>query len=294
MNSTRPEMTRERIEQINRLIAENPDWNRTKLSQELCRLWSWIGENGQIKDISCRDVLRALDAAGKIRLPERLTHGRTKGGADKVDFMLHDMTPVSGMLSELTPLIIETVNAKYDLAEFKSYIEQYHYLGYDRSIGENIKYFVYDRNGRRLACIMFGSAAWSCQPRDDYVGWTKSSRPSSALRFMSNNSRYLILPWVRVPHLASHILALVCRRVSSDWTAKYGHPVYLLETFVERDRFKGTCYKAANWMRVGQTTGRGRNSRTSVGELPIKDIYIYPLHKRFREKLTAAENAPDA
>ena len=283
-------MTQERIEQINRLIAENPDWHRTKLSQELCRLWGWIGENGQIKDISCRDVLRALDAAGKIKLPQRQTHGHTKGGADNVALMLHDMTPVVGTLSELMPLVIESVSEKYELAEFKSYIDQHHYLGYDRSIGENIKYFVYDRNGRRLACLMFGSAAWSCQPRDNHIGWTKSKRPSAALRYMTNNSRYLIFPWVQVPHLASHVLSLVSRRISADWSAKYGHPVYLLETFVERDRFKGTSYKAANWICVGQTTGRGRNSSTKVGELPTKDIYLYPLHKRFREKLTAAEN----
>ena len=282
-------MTPERIEQINRLIAENPEWHRTKLSQELCRLWGWIGENGQIKDVSCRDVLRALDAVGKIELPKKLTHGHSKGGADKVVFMLHDMAPVEGLLPELMPLAIEVVNAKYDLAEFKSYIEQYHYLGYDRSIGENIKYFVYDRNGRRLACLMFGSAAWSCQPRDKYIGWTKRARPAAALRYMTNNSRFLIFPWVKAPHLASHVLSLISRRISSDWAAKYGHPVYVLETFVERGRFKGTCYKAANWICVGETTGRGRNSRTNVGELPVKDIYLYPLHKRFREKLAAPD-----
>jgi hypothetical protein len=281
----RPDTTPERIEQINRLIAENPGWHRTKLSQELCKLWGWIGENGQIKDVSCRDVLRALDAAGKIGLPERLRHGRTKGGADKVAFMLHDISPIEGPLSELMPLAIEVVKDKYDLAEFKSYIEQYHYLGYDRSIGENIKYFVLDRNGRRLACLMFGSAAWSCQPRDEYIGWIKKDRPAAALRYMTNNVRFLVFQWVKVPHLASHALSLICRRISSDWIAKYGHPVFVLETFVQCDRFKGTVYKAANWIHVGQTTGRGRNSKTHVGELPVKDIYLYPLLKRFREKL---------
>jgi hypothetical protein len=279
-------MTPERIRQINRLIVENPDWHRTKLSQELCVLWDWVGENGQIKDVSCRDVLRALDAAGKIKLPEKLTHGHSKGGADKVVLMLHDMSPVECPLSELMPLAVEAINEKYDLAEFKSYIEQYHYLGYDRSIGENMKYFVYDRSGHRLACLMFGSAAWSCQPRDEYIGWTKKDRPAASLRHMTNNSRFLIFPWVKVPHLASHVLSLISRRISSDWIAKYGHPVYILETFVQRDRFKGTSYKAANWIFVGQTTGRGRNSKTHAGELPVKDIYLYPLHKRFRKKLT--------
>jgi hypothetical protein len=131
---------------------------------------------------------------------------------------------------------------------------------------------------------MFGSAARKCSPRDSYIGWGRERRETS-LKYMTNNSRFLIFPWVQIPHLASHILSLVCRRISSDWVAKYGHPVHMLETFVECGRYRGTCYKAANWKYVGKTTGRGRNSRTPVGELPIKDIYVYPLHKQFREKL---------
>ena len=285
-------MTPERIEQINGLIAENPGWHRTKLSRELCRLWGWVGENGQVKDISCRDVLRTLDAAGKIKLPKRLRHGRSKGGADKVALMPHDTSPVERPLSELAPLAVEVVSDKPGLAEFKSYVEQYHYLGYDRNIGENMKYFVYDRYGRRLACLMFGSAAWSCRARDGFVGWRKNNRDASNLRYITNNSRLLIFPWVKAPNLASHILSLVSRRISSDWTAKYGHPVYMLETFVQRDKFKGTCYKAANWIYVGETTGRGRNGKTNVKALPVKDVYLYPLHRRFREKLAGSHIHP--
>ena len=290
MSSVRPAMTPERIAQINELIADNPGWHRTKLSQELCKAWDWRGENGLIKDISCRDVLRALDAAGKIKLPKRLPSGRSKGGADNVALMLHDMSHIEGPLSGLIPLVIDVVCEKYDLAEFKSYIEQYHYLGYDRSIGENIKYFVYDRQGRRLACLMFGSAAWSCEPRDSYIGWDRERR-KTALKYATNNSRFLIYPWVTVPHLASHILALICRRISFDWIAKYGHPLYMLETFVECGRFKGICYRAANWKFVGKTAGKGRNCKTRVGELPVKDIYVYPLHKYFLEKLNGPESA---
>jgi len=285
MGSERPAMTPERIEEIKRLITDNPGWHRSKLSQELCRIWGWIGENGQIKDVAIRDVLRDLDEAGKIELPKRVRNGRLRGGADVVALMLHDMTPVASHLTELMPLAIEVVTGKQELAEFKSYIEQHHYLGYDRNIGENIKYFVSDRNGRRLACLMFGSAAWKCGPRDAYIGWRRERR-KKALKYMTNNSRFLIFPWVRVPHLASHILSLICRRISSDWVAKYAHPVHMLETFVERGRFQGTCYKAANWKYVGKTTGRGRNSASSVGTLPIKDIYVYPLRKRACEKLS--------
>jgi len=134
---------------------------------------------------------------------------------------------------------------------------------------------------------MFGSAAWKCGPRDAYVGWTAAQR-EGALRYMTNNSRFLIFPWVRVPHLASHILSLVCRRISSDWMAKYGHPLHMLETFVDCGRFRGTCYKAANWKLVGKTTGRGRNSTTHTATLPVKDIYVYPLHTRALETLRGA------
>jgi hypothetical protein len=277
-------MTPERINQINKLIADNPDWHRTKLSQELCKIWDWRGENGQIKDLSCRDVLRALDASGKIVLPKKHGFGRSKRGADQVVLMLHDMTPIKESLSELTPLTVEIVTGKDNLMEFKSYVEQYHYLKYDRSIGENIKYFVYSRDGRPLACLMFGSAAWSCAPRDAYIGWNKETR-NVALKYMTNNSRFLIYPWVTVLYLASHVLSLICHRISSDWIAKYGHPVYVLETFVEHERFRGTSYQAANWIYVGKTAGMGRNCKTKIGELPIKDIYVYPLHKRFREKM---------
>ena len=290
MGSTRPAMTPERVEQINNLIRDNPGWHRTRLSKELCELWGWKGENGQPKDISCRDVLRALDAKGEIALPEQRFNTRAGGGADRVALMPHDMTPIVGRLQDLTPLSVEVVTEKRGLMEFKSYIEQHHYLGYGRNIGENIKYFVYDRQGRRLACLMFGSAAWSCEQRDAHIGWDRERR-KTALKYMTNNTRFLVFQWVRVRCLASHILSLVCRRISSDWVAKYGHPVYLLETFVELGRFRGTCYKAANWTRVGITAGMGRNSRTGeVGEIPLKDVYVYPLHKRFRDKLCGRES----
>ena len=280
-------MTPERIEQINKLIMDNPDWHRSRLSRELCEIWDWRGENGQIKDVSCRDVLRALDAAGKIRLPQRVRNGRIKGSKPHIMPMLHDTTPVGGPLSGLLPLSVEVVTDKYSLMEFKSYIDQYHYLGYDRNIGENIKYFAYDRHGRRLACLMFGSAAWSCDLRDTYIGWNRERR-KVALKYATNNVRFMIFPWVAVPHMASHILSLICRRISSDWVSKYGHPLFLLETFVEAGRFRGTCYKAANWEYVGKTSGKGRNCKTWVGELPVKDIYLYPLHRRFREKLSGS------
>ena len=279
-------MTIERIEQIRGMITNNPDWHRSMLSQKLCELWEWKGENGKYKDISCRDILRALDATGIISLPPPHINRTHKRSGDTVIKLRHDTTPLSGALPGLLPIKIEPVTSKSQRELFKSYIAQYHYLGYDRSIGENIKYAVYSNSDIPLASIMFGSSAWACMPRDEYIGWDNEQR-RTGLRFTTNNSRFLIYPWIRISHLASHILSRVCRRLPQDWKNKYGHAVYLVETFVERDRFRGICYQAANWQYVGHTTGRGRNSTSTRAVLPIKDVYVYPLDNGFRKKLIA-------
>lgn len=280
----RPEITDQKIEEIIRLLSENPGIGRTKLSIMLCEMWNWRGPNGQVKDMSCRDMLRALDKAGKITLPES---NRKPTGPSVVKHMPHDETPIAGNLKDLRPLHVELISSKADLAQFKSYIDQHHYLGFDRFIGERMAYMVYSCDGRALACLLFGSAAWSCRDRDQYMGWNKGQR-KDRLHRLTNNVRFLILPWVRVPHLASHILSLITRRVSEDWERKYEHPVYLLETFVER-RFKGTCYKAANWIHVGSTTGRGRDGGHNNAILPVKEIYLYPLLPTWQTKLLRDE-----
>ena len=271
----RPEITEEKIEVIRKLIEENPKMGRSKLSVLLCEMWNWRGPNKQTKDMSCRDMLRSLDRAGKIKLPEPKSSGKKAGVRRVIKHFTHDETPVTGSLKELRPLRVEVLSTKAELAQLKSYIDQYHYLGFDRYIGERMAYMVYSRDGVVLSCLLFGSAAWSCKDRDKYIGWGKEQR-SRRLSLLTGNTRFLILPWVRVPHLASHILSLITRRISTDWEEKYGHPVCLLETFVER-RFKGTCYKAANWIHVGSTTGRGRDGGHKNAILPIKDIYLYPL-----------------
>ena len=281
----RPEVTDELVKQINEVIAANPSWTRSKISQYLCELWDWRLPNGNTKDISCRDLLRDLDKAGKIKLPEAKKVGRTVGSQRPIQYMFHDTTPVDGSLSSLIPLRIESkVESGGLLNEFKFYIDEYHYLGFGRTVGENMKYMVYSKDGVLLACLLFGSASWSCHDRDVYIGWESTVRKRN-LPMMTNNTRFLILPWVNVSHLASHILSLIVRRVSSDWEIKYGHPIYCLETYVECDRFKGTCYKAANWIYVGQTIGRGRNDVDYSAQLPIKDIYLYPLHKKYQKIL---------
>jgi hypothetical protein len=290
MEHIKPEITEKRIAEIRTMIDANPSWHRSRLSKEICSLWNWRGPNGQLKDISCRDMLRDLDAKEKIKLPKALRKGG--GSRDRVEQLCHDTNPIKCPLGEVKPIRIDIVTGNERSAVFKSYISQYHYLGYDRSIGENIKYMVFSHDGTPLACVMFGSAAWSCRPRDEVVGWTSDARRRN-LPYMTGNSRFLIFPWVRIPHLASHILSLIVRRVSSDWTAKYGHPLYLLETFIEQDRFRGTCYKAANWAFVGSTTGRGRNSVRGGAAIPVKDIYIYPLVRDFREKLCGENDGHD-
>ena len=283
---TRPQITEELLSQIHHTINENPDWGRKRISIHLCELWGWRVPGGAVKDISCRDMLRALDKAGRIALPApKNTNGRNP--RKKSVHLSHDMTEISGALGNLRPLNIEAVERGAVLTEFKSLIDQYHYLGFDRTVGENMKYIARSKDGAPLACLLFGSAAWSCRDRDEYIGWSREQR-SGRLSMLANNTRFLVIPNVNVQCLASHVLSLVSRRINDDWEKKYGHPILLLETFVD-ERFHGTCYKAANWVRVGRTAGRGRDDRHHKQALSKKAIYVYPLAANFRESLTIQE-----
>ena len=287
---TKPAITEKEILEINQLIAANPGWGRSKLSIELCYFWNWCDHNGKPKDISCRDMLRNLDSKGEIILPSIKGKPRKSRSKDIVSPVLHETTEVLCNIQDILPIKIEVVKERtHQGHEYKYLIDEYHYLGFDMTVGENIKYMVYSRDNKLLACLLFGSSAWSCAPRDQYIKWTPSARKANLIH-TTNNTRFLVLPWVRVPHLASHILGQITRRIASDWQLKYGHPVQLLETFVEKDRFKGTCYKAANWICVGETTGRSRNDRYNKMSVPIKNIYLFPLNKRFREVLSDAAN----
>jgi hypothetical protein len=184
----------------------------------------------------------------------------------------------------LVPIQIEIAERGESLTAFKSYIDQYHYLGFDRMIGECMKYLVFSRTGIPLACLLFSSASWSCGVRDRHIGWDKNQRTLN-LQLFTNNSRFLIYPWVAVPHLATHVLSRVLRRLSTDWEAKYGHAILAVETYVDTSRFRGICYKAGNWRLLGQTTGRGRDGGHHNAIVPLKDVYIYPLHTAYLAKL---------
>jgi hypothetical protein len=278
-------VTPEVLAQVRGLIAGQPAWSRRRLALELCRQWQWQNGAGQIKDMAARSFLDKLEARGWIELPARQRR-RGPGFAPRLA-LLPPSPPaeIKGSLAQLRPLQWQVFNARqFPAARFNAYLARYHYLAYRSTVGENLGYLVRDRHGRDLACALFGAAAWKIQPRDGFIGWSDDQRRTRLGRVV-NNSRFLILPWVRVPELASHILGRVARRVARDWQAHYGHRVVLLETFVERDRFRGSCYRAANWIGVGQTQGRTRQDRAHRLQAPVKEVLVYPLQADFREEL---------
>ena len=277
-------ITLHEIETIKNLITSNPSWNRTRISKELCRIWDWRRFNGELKDIACRSLLRKLEQLGYIQLPKGVQKNDSPARRGCAQSVLHSRIPIQGNLKSISPIKVELVEKGFAYQSFKYFISAYHYLGWSGTVGENLKYQFFDVHDRPLGCLMWGAAAWKVKPRDSYIGWSADIKARN-LSFVVNNNRFLILPWVRIPHLASHILGLVCRRLCSDWQRKYYHPVYLAETFVEQSRFKGTCYKAANWVHVGQTQGRGKLDVKKQYQLPIKDIWLYPLVASFRKKL---------
>jgi hypothetical protein len=282
--TSRPVIGDEQVSQIKHIMEENPSINRSGLSRKLCELRDWRFPSGDLKDMSCRDLLIKLSNQGKIVLPEPQRVPRATGNKPRtIPHLEHDATPITGQLKDILPLSIDIVDKK-GTSEFASMLAQYHYLGFDRTVGRNMKYMVRDKCGSPVALFLYGSAAWKCKDRDDYIGWNTEQRQDN-LQLITNNTRFLIPQWVRIPHLASYALSRISKRISADWQLKYGHPILCLETFVECDRFHGTCYKAANWIYVGKTTGRGRDDFFKLYSLPIKDIYLYPTVRDYRKLL---------
>ena len=271
------EITEYHIQTVRQMIADHPAWTRSRLSQELCSFWSWYSPAGQMKDMACRDLLLKLEQQGQIILPHRKSEAFVRGGNLSITEVPHETTDININLQSLLPLGIEVIGPCHPSWKlFKYLLYRYHYLGFSGTVGENMKYLILDNQRRPLACLLFGSAAWSCAARDEYLGWNTNTR-IKCLQHLTNNTRFLILPWVRVPNLASHILAVIARRIRGDWQEKYGHGLFMLETFVEIDRFRGTCYRAANWRYVGTTKGRSRNDRYTRLHVPVKAVYLYPL-----------------
>ncbi len=273
------------IDLITDLLAEHPLWNRTRLSRELCDLWAWRNALGRPKDMAARTLLLKLERAGLIKLPARQGSSPNARRNQRNQSAPPLAAPISCALGELRPLSVTIAAPGSGEAQlFHALLAHHHYLGHRNTVGENLRYLVRDRHGREVACILFGSAAWKCAERDDFIGWDRAARERNLQR-LTNNTRFLILPWVRVPHLASHVLGIIARRICADWQIKYGHPIAAIETFVDRSRFVGTCYRAANWKNLGQTKGRTRNDRNNSIKVPVKDIYLFALTADFREEL---------
>jgi hypothetical protein len=270
---------------IRDLIAAHPGESRRALSRMLCEAWQWRQPNGTLRDMVCRSMLLMLERASQITLPpvSYVRHNPLARRARPAP-MLIDATPVEDRLHNLRPLRFEQVRRTADEPLFSSLMEEHHYLGYEQPVGEHLKYLVWAQ-GRPIACMAWSSAPRHIGSRDRYIGWNQETRRRN-IRFIAYNTRFLILPWVRVEHLASHILGRMATRISEDWQQMYGHPIYFLETFVDPERFRGTCYRAANWVLLGQTTGRGKQSNSYVPNRSIKEVLGYPLTKRFRELLT--------
>jgi hypothetical protein len=277
-------LTHEDIEYISSLISANPSFSRRRISRDICKAWGWITPYGQLKDMACRTMLYKLERAGYITLPPSQNPNTNAQRMKKEIHLPHDTTPITGLLKNFIPIKIETICDALCVKLFRMYLKCYHYLGLSTIVGENIKYMIYDRNNMPLACLLFSAAAWKTAPRDIFIGWPPGIKNCN-LQFIANNSRYLIFPWVKVPHLASHILGRVAKRISCDWQLKYHHPIHLLETFVRKDKYRGTCYRAANWICVGETKGRGKKGVRSKAALPIKSVWLYPLTKDYREVL---------
>jgi len=274
---------------LREFIGAHPTSSRWKLSRQLCEALGWKQANGALRDVVCRGLLLMLERAGQIALPpvRRQIRGQCRTGRPRPEAVLIDTTPLAMPLGSLGPLEIEPVRRTADEPLFNSLLESHHYLGYEQPVGEHLKYLVWAQ-GRPLACLAWSSAPRHLGSRDRYIGWNAQARRRN-IRFLAYNTRFLILPWVEVPHLASHILSRMARRLSPDWERAYGHPIYFLETFVDPERFRGTCYRAANWVLLGRTTGRGKDDQTGRPNRSIKEILGYPLTPRFRQLLQRVE-----
>ena len=276
---------------VRALIAQHPDWHRTALSLHLCQVWEWRNGAGRLKDMAARTLLLKLHRRGLIQLPpaQRRTARPCAQAPPRwqPELLSASSSVLDCPLPALQPLRLELADTPRLRQEARQLLAQYHYRGFNGAVGENVQYLARDRQGRVLAVMVFGAAAWKVAVRDRFIGWSVPQRQQH-LGAIVNQQRFLILPWVRVTHLASHLLGLATRRLSADWQARYGHRVWLVETFVELDRFAGTAYKAAGWLELGQTTGRTRQDRQHTLQGPRKSVWVRALHRAFRQHLTSS------
>jgi hypothetical protein len=283
-------ITAQDLQWIRDLMAGHPDWRRSRLSVHIAQQWNWRNEVGRLKDMAARTMLLKLERRGLIKLPARQregtpNHKSRRVQADQSELDLLGQRLADRSLEDLLPLQVVLADCAWRRRLFGRLLQQHHYLGFFRPVGENLPYLLEARCGELLGCALFGAAAWRCTPRDRFIGWNDEQR-EQGLALVANNMRLLLLPSVRVRHLASQVLSVLLKGVSADWQRKYGHPIFLLETFVDPEHFSGASYRAANWVYVGQTQGRGRQGPgPRIRSASIKDVYVLPLHGCFREQL---------
>jgi hypothetical protein len=278
------QVTTDDVQFVRNLIAEQPTIGRCELSRQVCRTWNWVQPNGYLKDIVCRGLMLKLEREGYLTLPPRkFTPNNPLARRKPPEIISVSQNPIHAKVQELYPVTLGQVRKSTDEKLFNSLVQQFHYLGYTQPVGEHVKYIAY-ADDRPVACLAFSSAPYHIGPRDEFIGWDRIALEKRR-HLLAYNTRFLILPWVRVPHLASHLLGLCARTINQDWQALYNHPLYWLETFVDTERFAGTCYKAANWIFLGYTSGRGKDDHTQKKNRSIKAMYGYPLVRNFRKKL---------
>lgn len=275
------------VEWIRQLIASNPKKNRARLSRVVCEKLDWVRPDGRSKEMSCRVAMLRMERDGLITLPPPQRKNSNGNNQIHLTKASEPQAHFSCSLRELGEIKFHHVQRRKGSSLWNELIKRYHYLGYKPLPGAQIRYLVYG-GSHLLAALGFGAAAWTVAPRDQFIGWSSDQRKSK-LHLVVNNARFLILPWIDVRNLASCLLADVAKRLPSDWQRLYGYQPVLLETFVQKDRFRGTCYRAANWIHVGETKGRGKLDRKCQYALPVKDIFLYPLHKRFRQMLCSLQ-----
>lgn len=271
------------IKLINAFIRRYRHKGRSYISRALCQHWGWYQPNGALKEIACREILRKLEAKGLVNLPASKSYLRKTGIRTSPNVPPHDTSPIETCLKNIRPVTLKLVRHTASEKLFNGLIHRYHYLGYCQTVGAHLKYIAL--SGKRpLACLTWGAGAWKIACRDRFIGWSPEMKRRN-LHLLINNTRFLILPWVHVPHLASHLLGLSAKILPQDWQKIYAHSIVLLESFVDVGRFQGTCYKAANWIRTGETSGRGKYDFHNLHNKPVKAVFVYPLHNHFREIL---------
>ncbi len=276
----------EEIEQIRSLIASNPQYHRAQLSRSVCDELGWLRPDGRRKDMSCRVAMLRMEKDGLISLPPPLKGNGNGRNRPRLTAASDPQEPLSGSVGSLGQLSLRPVETSVESSLWNELIERYHYLRYKPLSGAQIRYLIFSGD-RLLGALGFAGAAWKVAPRDRFIGWTAEQRERN-LHLIVNNSRFLILPWITVRNLASRLLSIVAKQLPEDWHSRYRFRPLVLETFVQRDRFRGTCYRAANWIYVGQTQGRGKRDRHRQNSLPVKDVYLYPLHRRSWKNLTSS------